>query len=144
MSVHMCAIVIWPGSTNYSTCPAVMPSPQKRGKHLASRILPTRQTSWNNNHRSTPDGEVQSTDGTTNMTRPNWTLKKECIVVLFYLYINMYVQMLVNQRYSTYEYRILSSQKTLDHQWLLSNKSIHGHQTHLINQNRRLTQARRT
>ena len=63
------------GSTNHSTCAAVMPSPQIR-KHLANRKFTRKQTPWNS-HRPTPDGAVHRPEGTTNIKSLHRTLKKK-------------------------------------------------------------------
>ena len=63
--------------SNHSSCPAVMPFPQKRKrKHLANRKFPRKQTPWNN-HRPTTDGVVHRPDGTTTITNLHRTLKKK-------------------------------------------------------------------
>ena len=75
------------GSTNHSTCPAVMPSPQKRKrKHLANRKFPRKKTPWNS-HRLTSDGAVHRPDETTNITSLHQTLKKKNSTILKLLFL---------------------------------------------------------
>jgi len=62
-------------STNYSPSLSVMPSPQRRkGTHRASRKFPRKHTTTWNSNRPTPDGEVNRSDRTPNMTSPDRTL----------------------------------------------------------------------
>jgi len=55
------------GSTKYSACPS---SQRRKGKHLANKEFPRRQTS-RNSHWLTADGAVHRPDGTPNTTVPH-------------------------------------------------------------------------